>query len=74
MKNKKISFIKFAYKDKSSLYTSLVLTLFSLIPLVNAMFKAELNKYDILFSVICLFIGWILIPFGRWMNYTKRWL
>ena len=74
MKKENTSFIKFIYKDKSSLYTSLVLTLFSLIPLINAIFKAELNKYDILFSGICLFIGWVVIPFGRWMNYTKRWL
>jgi len=80
MKNKKISFIKFAYIDKGSFYTTFFLTLFSL--LITTKIVAHNNfgyenlnigVEDYIAAIFFAFLAWIVIPVGRWMNYTGRW-
>ncbi len=66
---KKETFLKYFFKSRMK-YTSLVLILFSLIALIMEIFRQSKDWY---ISLVFLFIGVAIVPFGAYMNYKGIW-
>ncbi len=66
---KKETFLKYFFKGRMK-YTSLVLILFSLIALIMEIFRQSKDWY---ISLVFLFIGVVIVPFGAYMNYKGYW-